>query len=518
MTKNLSTVIKLFTLSIYALQLSCYGANPESDFTYTDDGTSVTITKYIGTGSVVIVPDTIGGLPVTEIGVSSFTSKAVGGSNIPTITSIVLPDSVTTIHDNAFFYQPITSIDFGDGLVELGKNAITNTDITTLNLPATFTTFGENFFDREDNRQAINSDATIRFKYTQLHENDLVAINVDPANTQFQSIDGVLYSGDGTELLRFPTKKSGNFVLPMGVTEIAEKAFLECNVFQSADLDNGSLTTVGSSAFKSCTALASATLPNDVQVLPDYLFSYCTSLSSLTLGNNITTVGEWILERTIVPTITIPATVSSIQSTSFSDNGLASIAVDASNTNYLSIDGVLYSKDGTLLISYPSEKTDNLFTLPAAVTRIGTFAFYDSVYPKTADLDNGLLDTIEQEAFLASEVESVILGDTLLTIADEAFAYTYHLGTLDLGASVQSIGYRAFYDSGMQNLIIPQTVVSVGIEAFAGNGGLFSLLINNAAFEIPDRCFEDSYNLSSLDLGNAITGIGDYAFYRMADC
>jgi len=72
----------------------------------------------------------------------------------------------------------------------------------------------------------------------------------------------------------------------------------------------------------------------------------------------------------------IPASVTSIEDGAFEGcNGLKSISVDTNNTNYSSIDGVLFNKDQTILIQYPAGKAVSRYILPDGVTSIERWAF-----------------------------------------------------------------------------------------------------------------------------------------------
>ena len=115
-----------------------------------------------------------------------------------------------------------------------------------------------------------------------------------------------------------------------------------------------SVTTIGGAAFFFCTSLSSITIPTSVTTIRFNAFDSCFSLSS----------------------ITIPSSVTTIRSTSFRNcTSLVSIGVDSSNTNYSSLDGNLYNKTQTTLITYAIGKTDTSFTIPSSVTTIDQNAF-----------------------------------------------------------------------------------------------------------------------------------------------
>lgn len=127
-------------------------------------------------------------------------------------------------------------------------------------------------------------------------------------------------------------------------------------------------------------------------------------------------------------TATVPSSVlimdAGFLSCSVVDSTLTAINVDAANPNYSSLDGVLFNKEKTTLISYPSSKRAISFTVPASVTR---------------------LISLVQTRYL----ESILLPDGLITIDTYAFQKSFKLKTIDIPASVTDFGNYPFIQSPM---------------------------------------------------------------------
>ena len=159
----------------------------------------------------------------------------------------------------------------------------------------------------------------------------LTQINVDTANTVYSSVNGVLFSKDKTELIRYPEGKADtSYAIPNGVTSIGYWAFCDCYSLTSITIPD-SVTSIGTMAFEDCSSLTSITIPGSVTSIDDNAFYVCRKLNQ--------------------------------------------INVDTANTAYSSVNGVLFNKEKTKLIRYPIGKADTSYSIPDGVTSIGDYAF-----------------------------------------------------------------------------------------------------------------------------------------------
>jgi len=166
---------------------------------------------------------------VTTIGSSAF--RGCTG-----LTTITIPNSVTSIGDNAFSgCTGLTSVSIGNSVTSIGSSAFYNcTGLASVSIPASVTTIGSSAF----------------YNCT-----GLTAINVDAGNANYASIDGVLFNNAKTTLIQYPAAKTGAaFTIPNSVTSIGSSAFRGCTGLASVSIP-ASVTTIGSSAFSGCTGL-----------------------------------------------------------------------------------------------------------------------------------------------------------------------------------------------------------------------------------------------------------------------
>ena len=466
-TKVSKANIFLIAVMMMTIVLLCFSsqiqAAQEGYYTYSLANGEAQITRYLGVGGDVVIPNTLGGAPVTSIGQEAFAHCAG-------LKSVTIPEGVASIGKEAFAHNP---------------------RLTSISIPKSVTSIGESVF---------------------YYCTDLTSITVDGGNSNYASIDSVLYNKAGTTLIMCPEaltsinipegvtiigeeaffacegltsislpesvtsigdsafarcKGLTSIIIPKGVTGIGRRAFEGCENLKSISIPEG-VTSIGEAAFESCKGLTSITIPEGVTSINDYTFDACRGLKQVNIPESVTSIGVWafmncsaLAEITIpegvksigvqafsdcssLTSINIPESVTSIGKGAFSDcPNLKTITVDAGNPNYTSIDGVLYSKAGTTLIACPGGLTS--INIPESVISIGEAAFRGCAYLKDISLPEGLT----------------------------------------------SIGNWAFKDCiGLTSITIPPKVASINEEAFGDCTNLTSITFESPTTKID--LFEDS--------------------------
>lgn len=250
---------------------------------------TVTITKYTGKESTVILPSTISSWPVTKIGEDAFQDNT-------TITSVTIPDSVTEIGSNAFAgCTNLTSVHYaGDW---------SNLTIQSGN-PAVQDAANEQLFDFDftpDNTAAI----VTNYKYK-----GTAADVTIPSRYKGKPVTAINNAV-------FPNSAVTSVTIPDSVTAIPDAAFANCSQLTNISIPN-SVTYIGYSAFSSCTSLKSVTLPSSLSSISEALFSGCSQLTTIHIPDSVSSIQSYAFcACENLKTIRIPVTVTSIGDCAF---------------------------------------------------------------------------------------------------------------------------------------------------------------------------------------------------------
>ena len=174
-------------------------------------------------------------------------------------------------------------------------------------------------------------------------------------------------------------EKSGlvRMELPDTVTTMGSDVFSECPNLEFVKLPRN-LEVIEMSMFKKCAKLQSVVFPENVKVIGRLAFMWCDELQNFTLPESVETIGlQAFIDCESLTEVTIPANVTIIEQNSFSGCGkLRAIYVAEGNPAYQSVDGVLMTKDGTMVHTCPGAK-EGTFVIPNGVTTIASLAFFD---------------------------------------------------------------------------------------------------------------------------------------------
>ena len=380
------------------------------------------------------IPSEIGGYPVTSIGDRAFQRTA--------ITDVNIPDSVTSIEDNAFFIcDSLKSVTMGKGIVSIGDYAFRRTAITSVTIPYSVTSIGISAFER------CESLTNVIFECPSTPQTLIMggsAFEKVPGTISFSGYKFIhLCNGDtkvaeGTALADLPGKTLAwkeiftytvendtvtitglnvsvkELIIPSEingypVTSIGESAFQRTDITSVTIPD--SVKNIDNNAFKSCDSLKSVSIGNGVTSIGELAFCYCDRLDSVIIGNSVKSIGARAFRGTALTSITIPGSVTSIGDDVFQlCESLTSVIFERPNERQrLEIESSFAEISGTLSYSGTSkyalfsrdteiEKGADLTTL-SGVSLIWKEIDYTPTYTVTWKSDDGsTIDSIEVEA------------------------------------------------------------------------------------------------------------------------
>ena len=387
------------------------GAEWYRDYEYYElaDG-SVEIADYFGnTEKNVYIPEKMGGKSVTSIG-----SNAFGGHT--NLVNVTIPNSVKNICNDAFSgCTSLTSVTIPNGLTSIGEAAFSGcTSLTSITIPDSVKSIGDEAFSGCTSLKSITiPNGVNEVSYCTFYGcRSLTSVSIP------DSVTGI-YGGAFSEC-----ESLTSIALPNSVTVLEGSAFYGCSNLTSINIPNG-VTSIGWSAFSGCTSLSNITLPSSVKSIGYYAFMNCTSLKSIKIPDNVTSIGWWAFSNCrSLTSVTIPERLNDIGAWTFSGcSSLTEFKVSAKNSNYVSVNGVLYNKDKTVIIHYPAKKKDKSYKIP----------------------------------------------DGVAIIAGDAFKYSANLTSITIPDSVEHIGDSAFYNcASLTSITIPKDVTNIGDQAFRG--------------------------------------------------
>lgn len=306
--------------------------------------------------------------------------------------------------------------------------------------------------------------------------------------------------------------KLKSFLFPKSIKSIRDFAFNHCSgLTGTLNIPASVIDTIGRSAFSFCDGLTAIKL-SAVSYIGESAFQNCSNLTgTLVIPDSVFIINDWAFSYCDkINVVKIPKTDTIIGVSAF--NGCSGqFTVDAKNTAFSSMDGVLFNSDKSVLIQFPTSKT-GVYSIPSVVGEIGTFAFANctgltSVIIPTTTYSigsyafsgcSGLVGTFPISSGISFIGRNVFIGCSGITsfnIAPDNTMFSFSNGVLlDLGqmlvkhcitsktgsyiipADILYIDYSAFCDCNqLTSITIPETVSEIGPRAFANCTALTSI-------------------------------------------
>ena len=410
-----------------------------------------------------------------------------------TMTSVTIGSNVTTISNNAFAYcNKIESIVIPDSVTTIGSYAfVSNISATYLELGNDVTSIGEKAFANCP-------------KLTGVHIKDFEAW----CKISFGSYDANPLAG--ARKLYVNGELLTHAVIPESVTSIGEYAFYYCDSITKVTLHDG-VVAIGAQAFAFCPNVSGAiVLPDATVTIGDYAFFDCERLNSITLGSGLTTIGTEAFNYCyrLVEVINHSALELTLVS---QDNGMVALYAIEIHNGESKLDTVgdyifFNSNNGNYLINYCG--TDTVLVLPESYNggkyNIGSFAFCTSATLTSVTLSNGV-ENVGAHAFInCTALTEITVSESVKSFGANSFQYCGVLSKVNITDVAKWC--EIYFENGDANPLTSARRLFVNGEL------LTTLVIPEGTTTVNQYVFYYCNSLTSVTLPSTLTYIGSSAF------
>jgi hypothetical protein len=454
------------------------GYNPAADFTFHDDGKTVTITGYTGTNSIITIPAAINGDPVTAIDDFAF-------EECYTLKSVTIPGSVTSIGHAPFY------------------DCYNLTNITVNGANPNYASAGGVLFDKTMTT-LIECPGGMAGSYAIPGS---VTVIGDSAFDDCYYLTSVTMGNNVTSIGNWAFFSSGlsSLAIGSGVSTIGDAAFYECVNLTSLTIPNH-VTSIGSETFDSCYNLTNVVIGSGVTDIGTYAFAYCLSLHQAYFQGNAPTVdgGAGSLDNTVF-------------------YGETQLYSGGTGTAYVAPDTAGWGSTfgGWPVAIWSTPATDFTYvTNGAAITITGYIGTNGNVV--IPDLINGypVTSIADIACYQNRHLSRVTIGNNITNIGWMAFGYCSVLTNVTAGAANQNYASAGgvLFDKAMKTVVvcpaglagsyaIPNTVTNIGVGAFITCSSLTNVTIPNSVTSIGEDAFTFCSSLTSAMIPSSVTSI-----------
>ena len=288
------------------------------------------------------------------------------------LRSVIIPEGVLRIEESAFYgCRSLKEIRLPESLETIGEWAFQDCySLESLIIPTNVKEIGRMAF-------CISSEGKSRKR-----------IDVHPDNLHFASVDGVLFTKDMKELIKYPPgSRRRKYRIPKTVEALQEDCFSYAVYLHLIEIPDG-LKRLGGGDFEFCERLREMHIPEGVDVIPGYEFFCCKSLEHLTLPKTLKWLGsESICNCTKLKELTIPSGFDQLE--------------------YAAVAG---------------NETITELVIPEGITEINNSACYGNYAMKKVVIPTTVWAIWEKAFRFCTSLEEITIPENVEHITDDAFA------------------------------------------------------------------------------------------------
>lgn len=492
------------------IKITIVGEQESDGFKYiVQDGTAI-ITAYNGTDKVVNIPSTLGGN--TVVGIMSIYDWEDDEWDTNIATQLTVPDTVTMLSESMFEYlENLEILNLGSGISEIDNSWLLNlTNLKEINVSENNeklasvdgVVFDKNLTELVAFPPAKQGIFKIPATVTDMDvffDNSIVysGISLDLSNNPagYKKVDGVIYNSDMTKVLLCDKDKTGAYVMPDTVIDMADAAFANSALSEVTVSKN--VTNIVYCAFTSSLNLSKVTLPEGLTDISAYAFKYCKNLESITLPETLGYMQECAFAESGIKSITIPAKVEYVGDSCFYASALENITIS---------NGV-----GAIGSYCFSESQLKSLHLPDSVQYLGSNA---CSYTPLKDLTlsrHEYFNSVGYEVFYSTDLESVVIPKNVTYIGEYAFSYSTHLEEVVFESDELYIDIGAFSNCPINGINLKEGEIFISDYAFYGNKAT-SIKLPQSVTHITYYSFANSKNLTDIDVSDNLESLCGLAF------
>ena len=262
-----------------------------------------------------------------------------------------------------------------------------------------------------------------------------------------------------------------------------------------------SIKKIDKFALTGCTALTECAIPENVTSIGDYAFASCEELTTMTFPSALEEIGAHVFEgcSALTTLSEFPQTLTDIGENAFYKTAVTAFSVSEENEDYAAFDGVLYNKELTSLIAYPTGSTSTTVQFPAEIADIEANAFAYARNLKSIVLPEGLTN-IGESAFAYSGLTHITSLASGLSIKEQAFTGCADLVSVNFKGAVSGIDNKAFFGA---NKLAVVHFAGTGIPEFGAS--VFTAFRTQLSIYVPAEVitrFKDALVKKSVVLGS----------------